>query len=283
MLTIVRRALPFLTVLVLFALAFSLAPTAEAAPKNVDVQVLAVNDFHGALDPNKGNGGAEYLATYLKNYAAMNPNTVKVSAGDTIGASPLLSALFHDEATIMAFNQMGFDFAAGGNHEFDEGWKELLRIQKGGCHPTDGCYSGVPKFTGAKFQFLTANVVRLDIHRTLFSAYAVRKFQGVKVAFIGVSLESTPTIVVPSGVASLQFKAEVAAINSAVRTLKQFQGIRAFVALLHDGAGPAANPNACNRNDPFVSSVVMHIDPEVDALITGHTHNAYNCQVTLKK
>jgi 5'-nucleotidase len=258
---------------------------AKGKPPAVNVQILAVNDFHGALNPSGGIGGAAYLATYVKNLAATNPNTVKVSAGDMIGASPIQSALFHDEPTIDAFNLMGFDFSAVGNHEFDEGWTELLRMQNGGCHPVDGCYAGagIPDFTGASFKYLSANVIRLDNGETLFPAYMIKEFGSVKVAFIGIALESTPTIVVPSGVEGLEFQPEVATINSYVKYLKDTEGIKTFVVLLHDGAGSAANANACNASDPFFKNVVKKIDPEVDALITGHSHNAYNCQITVKK
>lgn len=256
---------------------------AMGKPPSVDVQILAVNDFHGALNPSGGTGGAAYLAAYVKNLSAQNPNTVKVSAGDMIGASPIQSALFHDEPTIQAFNLMGFDYSAVGNHEFDEGWQELLRLQNGGCHPTDGCYTGVPPFTGASFKYLAANVIRLDNGETLFPAFMVKEFNGVKVAFLGISLESTPTIVVPSGVAGLEFQPEVATINTYVKYLKDTQGIKAIVVLLHDGAGRAPDANACNPSDPFFTNVVMKVDPEVDALITGHSHNAYKCQVTVKK
>jgi 5'-nucleotidase len=269
-----------LALTLLLALPF---PVIAGKPPTVDVQILAINDFHGALNPSSGIGGAAYLATYIKNLSAQNPNTVRVSAGDNIGASPIQSALFHDEPTIQAFNLMGFDFSATGNHEFDEGWQELLRMQNGGCHPTDGCYTGVPPFTGATFKYLAANVIRLDNGQTLFPALMVKQYGNVKVAFIGISLESTPTIVVPSGVAGLEFQPEVATINHYVKYLKDTQGIKAIVVLLHDGAGPAANPNTCNLADPFFANVVMKVDPEVDALITGHSHNAYNCQITVKK
>ena len=208
-----------------------------------------------------------------------NPNTIKVSAGDMIGASPLLSAAFHDEPTIQAFNLLGFDFSAVGNHEFDEGWQELLRMQNGGCHPVDGCYSGVPEFTGANFKYLTANVIRLDKDKLLFKAYSVKKIGGVKVGFIGVSLESTPTIVVPSSVEGLEFTAEVAAINQYAKMFKDEMGIQSIVVLLHDGAAAGPTINSCKTTDPFFSNVVMNLDPEIDVLITGHTHNAYNCQV----
>ncbi len=270
-------------------------PVLAGKPASVDVQILAINDFHGALDPALTKpsltdqstwyyrGGAEYLANFVNAAAATNPNTIKVSAGDMIGASPLLSSIFHDEPTINAFNLMGFELSAVGNHEFDEGWQELLRLQNGGCNPQDGCIPGVPVFTGATFKYLAANVIRLDNGETLFPAYMVKEFDGVKVGFIGISLESTPTIVVPSGVAGLEFQPEVDVINQYVKILKDTEGLKAIVVLLHDGAGPAPTINSCNTSDPFFANVVMKIDPEVDALITGHSHNAYNCQVQVKK
>lgn len=272
----------------MLALAMVFGSTFSAAavpPQKVSVQILALNDFHGALLPSSGIGGAAYLATYVKNLEATNPNTVKISAGDMIGASPILSALFHDEPTIQAFNLMGFDFSAVGNHEFDEGWQELLRMQNGGCHPIDGCYTGtgIPEFTGANFKYLAANVIRLDTGETLFPAYMIKKFGNIKIAFIGISLESTPSIVVPSGVSGLEFQPEVAVINEYVKYLKDNEGIKTFIVILHDGAGPAANANACNTADPFFTTIVKNINPEVDVIITGHSHNAYKCSIPVKK
>ncbi len=142
--------------------------------------------------PNVPAGGVEYLATHINNLRALNPNTVVVSAGDMVGASPLISALFHDEPTIEAFNLIGLDFNAVGNHEFDEGWHELVRLQEGGCHPVDGCQDG-DDFAGANFQFLAANVVRQDNGKTIFPAYKMRSFAGAKIAFIGMTLEGTPS------------------------------------------------------------------------------------------
>ncbi len=288
-----RRIAWFATVSML-AVCAVLLPTAAAKPANVTVQILAVNDFHGALDPSltKPNatdqttwyyrGGAEYLANFVNAAAATNPNTVKVSAGDMIGASPLLSALFHDEPTIMAFNQMGFAYNVTGNHEYDEGWNELLRMQAGGCHPIDGCSAGVPAFPGASFEYLAGNVERLDTGQTLFAGYDVRKVGGVKVGFVGIALDSTPTIVVPSAVVGLQFQAEVKSINHYVKLLQK-RNLKAIVVLLHDGAGPAPSINACNDTDPFFTNIVKNINPEVDVVVTGHTHNAYNCQIQVKK
>ncbi len=279
----------FSSLVLLSALALLLAlplPVGAAKPANVDVQILAINDFHGALLPtSRGIGGAAFLATYVKNLAALNPNTIEVTAGDMIGASPIQSALFHDEPTIDVLNMMGFQLSAVGNHEFDEGVQELLRMQNGGCHPVDGCFTGpgIPPFTGAAFKYLTSNVIVQSTGETLFPPYMIEDFDGVKVAFIGVSLQSTPTIVVPSGVAGLDFQPEVDTINHYVQLLKDEQGIKAFVVLIHDGAGPASGPNSCNPADPFFTNVVMKVNPEVDVMVTGHSHNAYNCAITVKK
>jgi 5'-nucleotidase len=291
-----KKFFVFVAVLALISAAMFTRPAAAEKPDSVNVQILAVNDFHGALDPYLTKpdkttdqnlwyyqGGAEYLANFVNTAVAANPNTVKVSAGDMIGASPLLSAIFHDEPTVMAFNQMGFDLSNTGNHEFDEGWTELMRMQDGGCHPDDGCFPGVPEFPGASFEYLSANIIRLDNGQTLFAGYNVQQFEGVKVGFIGIALESTPTIVVASGVEGLQFQPEVETINKYVKMLKDSEGLKAIVVILHDGAGRAPSYNGCNPNDPFFANVIMKIDPEVDAVITGHTHNAYKCQVQVKK
>jgi 5'-nucleotidase len=130
---------------------------------------------------------------------------------------------------------------------------------------------------------LSANVIVQDTGDTLFPAYMIKQYGNVKVAFIGISLESTPMIVVPSGVAGVEFQLEVDTINHYVKLLKDTQGIKAFVVLIHDGAGPAGGANAFNPSDPFFTNVVMKFDPEVDVMVTGHSHNTYNCQITVKK
>jgi len=277
-----------IALIVLVLLVSVVASVTAAKPQTVSVQILAVNDFHGNLQPPLGSsgrigtidaGGAEYLATHINTLRALNPNTVVVSAGDMIGASPLLSALFHDEPTIEAFNQIGIDFNAVGNHEFDEGAAELLRMAYGGCHPVDGCLDG-DGFTGANFQFLAANVVRLDNGKTLFPAYKVRSFGGVKIAFIGMTLEGTPTIVTPSGVAGLSFLDEADTVNALVPELKA-KGVETIVVLIHEGGAQVAPApyNGCVGISGAIVDIVNRFDPEVDVVISGHTHNAYNCTI----
>src|SRR4051812_9338686 len=225
-------ALAFVLALTTGALA---APKPPKPPKEKDtfVQLLAINDFHGNLQPPSGSsgriavgpgatvnaGGVEYLATWIKSLRTTNSNTITVGAGDLIGASPLVSALFHDEPTIEAMNLLGLDVTGVGNHEFDEGIAELLRIQNGGCHPVDGCQDGDP-FPGAVFQYLAPNVFYQGTDGTIFPPYEIRKVGNAKIAFLGLTLEGTPAIVTPSGVAGLEFRPEVQTINALVRKLR---------------------------------------------------------------
>jgi 5'-nucleotidase len=265
------------------------------AARTVDVQLLAINDFHGNIEPPSGssarvlteagpvenNGGVEYLATHIRQLEATNPNTLTVAAGDLIGASPLISGYFHDEPTIEAMNALGLDISSVGNHEFDEGYQELLRMQNGGCHPTDGCQDG-DGFGGADFQYLSANVFYAGTNETVFPAYEVRKFGGVKIAFVGLTLEGTPSIVTPAGVAGLEFRDEAETINALVPTLQK-QNIQSIVVLLHEGLAQtpssAAFVNTCNGASGALVDIVAHLDPAVDMVISGHTHQQYNCSL----
>jgi 5'-nucleotidase len=223
-------------------------------------------------------GGVEYLATHIQQLEATNPNTLVVSAGDLIGASPLLSALFHDEPTIEAMNSLGLDFNAVGNHEFDEGVDELLRMQDGGCHPVDGCLDG-DDFAGADFQFLAANVRYKNNDKPIFPAYKIRSFDGAKVAFIGLTLEGTPDIVSAGGIASVNFFDEADTINALLPEIKA-KGAETIVVLIHEGGSPTAlNYNGCAGVGQPIADIVERTDDEIDLFITGHTHQPYNCVI----
>ncbi len=250
----------------------------------VEVQLLGLNDFHGNLLPPAGSsgrvgtvnaGGAEYLATHVRALSETNRNTFVVSAGDLIGASPLLSALFHDEPTIEAMNMIGLDLNAVGNHEFDEGTTELLRMQQGGCHPTDGCLDG-DGFGGADFKFLAANVVNSTTKQTLFPPYSIEHFSGAKVAFIGMTLEGTPNIVSPSGVAGFDFLDEADTANALIKKIKKTTD--AIVVLIHEGGSPTAlDINGCAGVTGAIVDIAERLDDEVDLVVSGHTHQPYNC------
>jgi 5'-nucleotidase len=274
------------------ALVLAACATRPTAP--VTVKVLAINDFHGNLRPPPGGiriqdpadatktvtvaaGGAEHLATAIAQARSKNPNHIFVAAGDLVGATPLVSALFRDEPTIESLSLMGLEASAVGNHEFDRGAAELLRLQRGGCHATDGC-KGPKPFAGAGFSYLAASTFDETTGRTILPPYHVKRFQGIPVAFIGLTLKDTPNIVVPSGVAGLRFADEAETVNALVPELRR-QGIEAIVVLIHEGGVPSGDYNACPGIAGPIVGIVNRLDRAVDAVISGHTHRAYNCRI----
>jgi 5'-nucleotidase len=286
--------------------AFGLAHAVTTIP-TVTIKIVAFNDFHGQLE-SPGNlrnlpsdptatipvGGVDWLAGYVENLKSQNPSSIVVSAGDIIGATPLVSALFHDEPTIETMNRLGLEFNAVGNHEFDEGKNELKRMQIGGCHPTDpnscqGASVGTPvPFEGAAFKFLAANVVETATGKTLFPQYAIKVVGGVRVGFIGMTLKETPTIVTPTGVAGLEFKDEAATVNALIPKLRA-RGVEAVVVLIHQGGTIPVSQTASTINNcdggldgSPLKTIVNQLDDEVDLVISGHTHQAYNCQIANK-
>ena len=227
-----------------------------AAAQNVPVRIIAINDFHGHLEPgdntiavsdpdNPGttiplrSGGAAFLATRIAQLRAEQPRTVVVSAGDLIGASPLSSALFHDEPTIEVMNAIGLDLNALGNHEFDHGVQHLLRLANGGCRQPpvanrQSCAGIDRTFSGAQFTFVAANVVYRDTEQPIVPPTWIKTIDGVRIGFIGAVTRATPGIVVPSGVADVRFLTEAKALNQYAKEL-QAQGVRAIVAVVHEG------------------------------------------------
>ncbi|MGW5098473.1 bifunctional metallophosphatase/5'-nucleotidase [Streptomyces nodosus] len=278
-------------------------------PKNdkryQDVQLLSFNDLHGNLEPPAGSsgrvtevqkdgtvktidaGGVEYLATHLRKARKGHDYSVTAAAGDMVGASPLLSGLFHDEPTIEALNDLNLDVTSVGNHEFDEGAKELARLRKGGCHPQDGCYTkGKDKFRGADFPYLTANVTDEKSGKPLLDPYFIWHKKDVKIGFIGVTLKGTPNIVTAEGVKGLKFGDEVETINKYAKELQK-KGVQSIVALIHEGGVPVSGDYNYNCDSPGpgdgisgpIVDIAKRVSPAVDALVTGHTHQAYVCTI----
>ncbi|KQR08633.1 multifunctional 2',3'-cyclic-nucleotide 2'-phosphodiesterase/5'-nucleotidase/3'-nucleotidase [Cellulomonas sp. Leaf334] len=255
------------------------------------VNLIAFNDFHGAIDPPTGSGGlvngtpaggVEYLATAVKALRAQqeqeSPHSFTVAAGDLVGASPLVSAAFHDEPTVDEMNSLGLDVTSVGNHEFDEGVTELLRLQNGGCHPVDGCLDG-DGFAGADYPILAANVVDRRSKRPILQPYTIEKVGGVKVGFVGMTLEGTPSIVNPAGIASVNFLDEAQTANRYARELRH-HGVRSIVLLLHEGGqqtGAAPDPSGCSGFSGAVTGIVSQLDPAYGVVVSGHTHRAYSC------
>lgn len=284
-----RRTLPMLIVLLT-----CLASTHAQAADRVPLRILAINDLHGNLEPPPGGiriddptnkerkirvdaGGVEHMATLVKQLREGHKNTIFVAAGDLIGASPFLSAMFHDEPTIESLSLMGMEIASVGNHEFDEGKAELLRMQHGGCHPTDGCQGPHP-FTGATFNYLAASTFDKTTGATLFPPYAIKTFDGIPVAFIGLTLKNTPRLVSPVGVAGLEFRDEADTVNALVPELKA-KGVEAVVALIHEGGFPTGDYNECPGISGPIVDIVKKFDKAIDIVVSGHTHQAYTCNI----
>lgn len=322
------------------AMAFTLAAGATTASANptkkpkpaastVPVQILSFNDFHGNLEPPSGSsgrvvvdhridpatlkavdvtkdvGGVEYLATHLAAARQGQRASFTVAAGDLIGATPLLSAAFHDEPAIEAMNALHLDVSAVGNHEFDEGYLELQRMQQGGCLPDgDGkdnqnsCPDG--SFGGAKFDYLAANVKYAGTNDTILPAFAVKQIGAVRIGFIGMTLRDTPSIVTASGVKGLEFTDEVETANALVPVLRKEYGVKAIVVLIHQGGTPGQQTWIGPDNKPYkvnptydytcglggsllptspILSIASRLDPQIDMVVSGHTHQPYVCDV----
>ncbi len=280
----------------------------------VSVRVIAFNDFHGNLvSPGdflgKASGGVDYLASYVNSLKLNHPYHVVVSAGDLTGASPFLSSAFHDEGTIETMNRLGLEYNALGNHEFDNDKNEILRKQNGGCFAggvvgLDTCLGAaspnpvpVPNpFEGAKFKYLSANVLVKSTGKTLFPSYDIKHFvtetgNNIRIGFIGIALKDTPSMVTPASVADLAFLDEVETVNQLVPKLRS-EGVETIVVLVHQGGKQGSTvPNSINDcslksgdvDDPLavqpIRELVKGLDNAVDVVISGHTHTEYTCQL----
>ncbi len=291
---VMRNSLRPVSAFALLVALYAAAPVYAQTTPPVDLRILAINDFHGYLRPSPGGivitdpedktkkitvaaGGAEHMATLVGQLRDGHRNTIFVAAGDLIGASPFLSAMFHDEPTIEALSMMGLALASVGNHEFDEGKDELLRMQNGGCHPVDKCRGPHP-FTGAKFRYLAASTIEKRTGKPLLPAYEIREFDGIPVAFIGLTLKGTPGLVSPVGVADLEFRDEAETVNALIPELKT-RGVEAIVVLIHEGGLPTGDYNECPDISGPIVDIVKKFDRSVDVVVTGHTHRAYVCEI----
>ncbi|MFF0149161.1 5'-nucleotidase [Amycolatopsis sulphurea] len=275
------------------AAAVALAGAPASAAQSIDVRLITFNDLHGNLEPPSGSGGkvalpgggsvaaggAAYLATHVKQLESQVRNSIVLSSGDNVGASPVVSALFHDEPTVDFMNQLGVKASAVGNHEFDEGYQELLRMQLGGCHPTDGCQFD-KKYRGARFPILGANVT-FDNGLPALLPFSVQKSGGVPVGIIGATLKDLPSVVTPEAIKGLKFGDEVPAINRTADLLDRL-GVKAQVVLLHQGdeGQSGAGPDDCKvKPDGAASTIAKQVSPKVDAIFTAHSHQQYNCVI----
>ena len=265
-------------------------PTEEPQADPVHLRLLAFNDFHGSIEGPNGTvlvdgeeidaGGAAYLAAHIDAERGEADHTTVVAAGDLIGASPLVSALFHDEPTIEIMDKLGLDIASVGNHEFDQGVDELLRIDEGGCHAEEGCREG-HEFAGAQFRYLAANVRYRDTDETILPPYEIREYGDLKVAYVGMTLENTPQVVVPSAVEDVAFFNEVETVEKYMPRFEE-KGVDSVVVVVHEGAAPTGEPTDigdCADVEGRAIDMGHEMPEEVSVIVSGHSHLAYICEV----
>ena len=309
---IIFKSTGFVATLLLSVLVTGCGGSSPAISINGDeevqqIRIIAMNDFHGNIEvpvPTNGGslvvkdsanpagttintGGAAYIATLVQSLKATNPNNIVVAAGDLVNASPVTSTLFHQEPAIDVLNQIGLEVSSVGNHEFDLGQSELLRLQNGGCFPggvigTDTCINN-GAFTGAKFKYLAANVVD-NSNKTILPATYTKQFGGITVGFIGLTLKDTPTAVLASGVAGLSFLSEASTINSFASQLRS-NGASAVVVLIHQGGQTTAttiNDKSCPGLTGEIVPIMNALSKDVDVVVSGHTHQEYVCTVNGK-
>jgi 5'-nucleotidase len=289
------RVIAALGLAVVAVVAMGSGPVSATVPTGtVELRIIGMNDLHGNLQPPTGSsgrvtlpgggtvdaGGAAFMTTHVRQLREQVANSVVVGQGDLIGASPLASALFHDEPTIEVMNAIGLHASAAGNHEFDEGYAELLRMQRGGCHPVDGCQYHDP-YRGATFPFLAANVTLKRGGLPALPPFWVSFVQGVPVGYIGVPLEGTSEIVSAEGIKDLNFGDEVEAVNRYADLLDRF-GVKTIVLMMHQGDSVATGnpPDGCGLIPGAGREIAQRVSPKVDVVYSGHTHQQYNCTVT---
>lgn len=268
-------------------------------PSNVlEVHLLAFNDLHGHLEPpgiqaavpttaggtqRVALGGMAWLAGTVQQLRQQYPHSAVVSAGDMVGSSPLMSSLFLDEPTIEAANALQVDFAAVGNHEFDQGWPELLRLAHGGCQSytqRTPCQVSKP-FAGAQFPLLAANVHTAS-GTTLLPATGLKTFgapsQQLTVGFIGMTLKDTPKLVGGNATQGLRFADEAATANALVPQLLA-QGADVIAVLLHEGGVTRTErfASGCTGLSGGIVPILEQLDPRISVVVSGHTHQSYAC------
>ena len=276
------------------AVLMSACVTTPAPP--IAINLVAMNDFHGHLEASKFSyapkagapevsvqaGGVAVLASALRSWRAEDRELLFVAAGDLVGGSPALSGMWADEPSLAALDMLGLNVSSVGNHEFDQGRKELLRQQFGGCdsnRPDKACQFA-PSYHGAKFSYLAANVIDSSTGKPLLPAWRIDEVRGVKVGFIGAVLKGTSSVVLASGIVGLRFIDEADAINAALAEVRA-RGATVFVVLIHEGGHTDegfAEPN-CSKLEGPVVAIAKRLDPALRLIISGHSHTGFQCKL----
>ncbi|MGK9221610.1 MULTISPECIES: choice-of-anchor I family protein [unclassified Microbacterium] len=227
-------------------------------------RILTINDFHGRIEANGDEAGAAVLAGAVAQFKAENPNTIFASAGDNIGASTFTSFIQDDNPTIDALVAAGLDVSAVGNHEFDQGFADLRdRV--------------IPRYGSADLA-LGANVYLKGTDTPALEEYAVREVGGVRVAFIGTVTSDTATLVSPAGISELEFGSQLEAANRVAAEITADGAADVIVLLTHSGAASEDCTSVADEQSEY-GELIREASPEIDAIVSGHTHQLYSCDI----
>ncbi len=250
------------------------APIAAHGADPQTIQVLGINDFHGRIQANTTEAGAAVLAGAVDQLRTQYPQTVFAAAGDLIGASTFESFIAKDKPTIDALNEAGLEVSAVGNHEFDQGYDDLVnRVM--------APESATNPYGGAQWAYLGANVRHTADNSPALPETWTEDFNGTTVGFVGAVTDHLDELVSPGGIAGLTIEEPVVAANREADKLKA-AGADIVVLLVHEGATTTALSSATDPASDF-GEIVNNADANIDAIISGHTHLAYNHSIPVQQ
>ncbi|GAT72263.1 outer membrane adhesin like proteiin [Microbacterium sp. HM58-2] len=234
--------------------------SSEIPPVSIDV--VTMNDFHGRIEADGAAAGAAVMAGAVQQFRAANPNTIFAAAGDLIGASTFTSFINDDNPTIDALNAAGLDVSAAGNHEFDQGWADLRdRVQD-----------------RADWEYISSNVFVTESGDPALAPAWVKELDGVRVGFVGAVTEDLPTLVSPDGIAELEVRSIAESVNAVADDLRDGDASNGeadvVILLVHEGATTVDVSSI--TPDSALGEIVYGVDQDVDAIVSAHTHLAYN-------
>ncbi len=263
--------------------------------QSTTIHIIALNDFHGYIQPspytypdpdNPGEtitvqaGGVSALSGLMRELRDDYPNLLFIAAGDLVGASPPISAMFADEPSIVALNMLDLDLTSLGNHELDEGKEELYRQIDGGCdspRPDKACQYRT-EFLGSDYDYIAANLIDTDKQATAVAPYVIKQTKGIRVAFVGGVVSDLSNLIPLSSHEGLETLDEADAINAVLPEVKA-QDVDVIVAVIHEGGYGHAGANDCSGLSGPIVDIAERLSSDVDVLVTGHTHRAYICEV----
>lgn len=277
--------------------ALLLSSGCQQTPAPVDVNIAALNDFHGNLLPSPLQyadsaapggqvrlkaGGLGPLSGALAELRQQDPQLLLIGAGDMVGGSPPISSMWADEPTLQALHSLGLKFSTVGNHELDHGKAELMRQIQGGCQSerSEQACQFDKDFKGAGFSYISANLIDQQTGKPLFASYRIEQAHGARIAFVGATLRDVGNYVSATSMQGLSTIDEAQAINAVLPELRQ-QKVDAIVAVIHQGGATPErfDQQDCSQLKGAVVDIAKRLDPEIKVVVTAHTHEGYLCRV----